>query len=339
MTDKCPIWGTNCDSSERDLNTGTHIVRNSPRAGGGDYEIDVIGSEVDDLNEEEKARLTSILIEQRRRGNPLPIITTDEVQRAKQNHPLPVSERADRLLIFLSERSSHIGEELDIPGPRITEIYWALGIQVSGNLDFSPFESALAWSESTNETELAILIDDLADQGQITRIAKEYGVSGSYLYMVTTRGHRRIEELETNADASKCFVAMWFDDSMKDARENGFRPAVKAAGYTPSIIDEKPDLIGKIDDAIVAEIRRSRFIVADFTHGTTGARGGVYYEAGFAQGLGLPVIFTCRKDMIDKVHFDTRQFSHIVWENPEDLCKRLTDKIVASIGEGPNLSS
>ena len=28
----------------------------------------------------------------------------------------------------------------------------------------------------------------------------------------------------------------------------------------------------------------------------TGYRGGVYFEAGFAYGLGLPVIYTCRKD-------------------------------------------
>ena len=45
----------------------------------------------------------------------------------------------------------------------------------------------------------------------------------------------------------------------------------------------------KIDDEIIGEIRRSRFLVADFTHGDKGARGSVYYEAGFAYGLGLPV--------------------------------------------------
>ena len=41
----------------------------------------------------------------------------------------------------------------------------------------------------------------------------------------------------------------------------------------------------KIDDEIVAEIRRSKFIIADFSHGSDGARGGVYFEAGFAHGL------------------------------------------------------
>jgi hypothetical protein len=42
-------------------------------------------------------------------------------------------------------------------------------------------------------------------------------------------------------------------------------------------------------------------LVADFT----GQRGGVYWEAGFAQGLGIPVIRTCKSDELWKLHFDT----------------------------------
>ena len=67
------------------------------------------------------------------------------------------------------------------------------------------------------------------------------------------------------------------------------------------------------------------------------ARGGVYYEAGFAHGLGLQVIFTCRQDVIDKglIHFDTRQYNHIAWNTPEELRKRLADRIAGTIGDGP----
>ena len=141
----------------------------------------------------------------------------------------------------------------------------------------------------------------------------------------------------TNVDSGRCFVAIWFDSSMNEVYDNAMEPAIKRAGYEPVRIDRQPDLIDKIDDAIVAEIRRSRFLVADFTHGETGARGGVYYEAGFAHGLDIPVIFTCRSDKIDQVHFDTRQFNHIVWDNGDfdGFGKSLTDRIVASIGEGP----
>ena len=100
-------------------------------------------------------------------------------------------------------------------------------------------------------------------------------------------------------------------------------------------IDRDPS-VDKIDDAIIAEIRRSRFLIADFTHGEDGARGGVYYEAGYAHGLGIPVIFTCHKDKIDELHFDTRQYAHIVWDSPEELRTLLRDRILARIEEGPN---
>ena len=78
--------------------------------------------------------------------------------------------------------------------------------------------------------------------------------------------------------------------------------------------------------------------MADFTQGDNGARGGVYFEAGFALGLGLRVVYTCRKDEVDKLAFDTRQYSHILWEKPEDLREALANRIVALIGEGPKTS-
>lgn len=45
----------------------------------------------------------------------------------------------------------------------------------------------------------------------------------------------------------------------------------------------------KIDDQIVAEIRRSKLVLVD----ATGARPNAYFEAGFAAGLGIPVIWCC----------------------------------------------
>jgi nucleoside 2-deoxyribosyltransferase len=127
---------------------------------------------------------------------------------------------------------------------------------------------------------------------------------------------------------------MWFDASMSKAYNKGIALGVEDAGYKPIRIDRK-DHNNKIDDEIIAEIRRSRFLVADFTQGDAGTRGGVYYEAGFAHGLNIPVIFTCREDVIDKVHFDTRQYNHIKWKTPDELRSRLAQRISATIGDGP----
>lgn len=94
---------------------------------------------------------------------------------------------------------------------------------------------------------------------------------------------------------------MWFDDSMNDAYRVGIKPAVEDAGYAVHRIDQK-DFVGRVVDEIVAELCKSRFVVADFTTSPeVGARGGVYFEAGFAYGLDMPVFLTCRKDRTEAV--------------------------------------
>jgi hypothetical protein len=58
---------------------------------------------------------------------------------------------------------------------------------------------------------------------------------------------------------------------------------------------------------------------------------GVYFEAGFAKGLGRKVVWSCRNDWLDKTHFDTRHLGHVVWENHEDLKEGLVNAIKAHI--------
>ena len=80
---------------------------------------------------------------------------------------------------------------------------------------------------------------------------------------------------------------------------------------------------------IMAEIKNSRFVIAD----VTGQKNGVYFEGGHALGLGLPVIWSVRKDDADNIHFDTAQYNQIRWETPEELQEGLFDFICAIIGQ------
>ena len=267
-------------------------------------------------------------------------------------------DRAERVLRLLVSRSTYLGEILDFIVPNDGRTL-AFGLERNG-LDTSHFEHALAWSESINIEELGHITNYLAERGLIQKgetIRNSQGyelwhTDGLYSCVVEVAGYSLIEQSATNPDSSQCFVAMWFDDSMNEVYRNGIEPAIRAAGFSPFRIDQE-DFVGKIDDRIIAEIRRSRFVVADFTHKKAdirdgvcheteeghrrlGARGGVYYEAGFAEGIGLDVIPTCRSDMIEDVHFDTRQLNHIVWSDVDELRERLENRILRVIGEGPN---
>ena len=264
------------------------------------------------IDDRVKARLTTWLVDQRRLGNECPEILQETITEAKQQKDLSVHDRAERLLQYIGDQTVEIGK------------YFSFFSADMSNTAIA------AWSESVNEPEVAILLEYLGEQGWIKRRHPTY----PYEYTLTVEGYARLEELETaNAESSKGFVAMWFDDSTDKAWKEGIRRGIEDAGYEAVRIDQK-EHNNKIDDEIIAEIRRSRFVVADFTQGEDGARGGVYYEAGFAHGLGIEVIFTCREDALKHVHFDTRQYNHIVWKKPEELRQRLAARISAVIGDG-----
>jgi len=117
---------------------------------------------------------------------------------------------------------------------------------------------------------------------------------------------------------------------MDEAYTSGFDPGVRAAGYQPFRIDGKEHING-ISDEILAEIRRSRFLIADYTL----SNNGVYFEASVAVGLGIPVIGTCRADHLHKLHFDIRHINTLKWETPYQLARDLTKRISGVIGDGP----
>ena len=146
-------------------------------------------------------------------------------------------------------------------------------------------------------------------------------------FSIAPEGWERISDLQKiSTESNQAFVAMWFDEQMDPIYDDGIKPAVEAANYECMKINEKPHN-DKVCDQIIAEIRKSRFIIADFT----GNRGGVYFEAGFAMGLGLPVIWLARKDYEKKLHFDTRQYNHIFYEDAKDLELQLRRRIEATI--------
>ena len=319
----CRIWSTPASSEPR---TGHGVTVDSPRAGGRYFISDTAAKILESRDENLKARLTSWLIEQRRWGVDCPKIFSTSVGEIEQRRSLSIRQRADNLLRYIQRQLPHIGMDFYFEMDR------NIFTESKGNKWARRFMEMLAWSESAKVEELIYLLDYLESESCLQRI--KHGAT-CLRYRLTVRGHSYLAEIDhAVTDSSQAFVAMWFDESMDEVWEKGFRPAIRNAGYEALRIDRKEHL-NKIDDEIIAEIRRARFLVADFTHGKTGPRGGVYYEAGFAHGLNIPVVFTCRKDALEKVHFDTRQYPHIVWETLEELRAGLAKRISAVLGDGP----
>ena len=145
-------------------------------------------------------------------------------------------------------------------------------------------------------------------------------------YRLTVSGWDAIEPLVGAGETATAFIAMWFDRSMDLAYEAMVASVDVDCGLRAMRID-RVHHNDQITDRILAGIRLAQFTIAD----VTGQGQGVYFEAGYAMALGRPVIWTCRADQIGSVHFDTRQFSHVVWNNEADLRTKLTERIRATI--------
>lgn len=154
----------------------------------------------------------------------------------------------------------------------------------------------------------------------------------NYCYTITAEGWQKIDELrKTEQVVQQGFIAMSFREETKPIRE-AFRTAIKESGYSECAIDEK-EHNNQIVPEIFYEIERSKFVVVDVTYPNYGA----YYEAGYAQALGKQVIICCRKAEFDdkenkeRPHFDIAQKAMVVWENENDLVRRLKKRIEATV--------
>ncbi len=343
----CPLWETLAIGISREHPDSITVY--SPRCGGSYSISNKVARSLDaDDDYREKARLTSWLIEQRQLGNECPEITEGIIKLVKQRRDMSIPDRADAILGYIASKIKELGEALTYDKNDPIEEYQ----EIFPNAEAQPSFQELMSEWKINYHEL-IAFSECIDIGELTSLMKylkrrewiEYrqvfGNNSHYTCSLTIEGYIRLAEIQKNkTDSSRGFMAMWFDQSMDKIWQEGFEPGIRKAGYEPVRIDQKQH-VNKIDDEIIAEIRRSRFLVADFTQGETGARGGVYYEAGFAHGLGIPVIFTCREDCLGKIHFDIRQYNCIIWkeEDLETLQKNLTNRITAILGDGPGRSA
>jgi hypothetical protein len=172
------------------------------------------------------------------------------------------------------------------------------------------------------------VLNTLRDQGFVAgfpdeNISRFYQLSDATL---TASGWSRLDEIaKQGAFSRKGFMAMKFGDAEMDSVFlNYLKPAASQAGFELLKLDERPKA-GLIDDQIRLNIRNSRFLVADLSHANPGA----YWEAGYAEGLGRPVIYTCKKSVFDdpaaKPHFDTNHHTTVIWDplKLEEAAKQL----------------
>ncbi len=220
-----------------------------------------------------------------------------------------VQEKIELLVRWVAKSSTEIGEGVQTVFQRDYPVAWC--------------KSADEWSHLLKYLRTAGLLEiDSLNNPQCTAT-------------LTIRGWQWLDE-RPKATGSKAFIAMAFDPALDDVKAAIHR-AIESAGYEPLRVDDD-HYSGGVMDRIITQIRDSKFIVADFTKN----KGGVYYEAGVAFGLGIDVVNVCERECLkeeskDRLHFDVRHQVFIPWikDQLDKFSVDLANHIVALHGRGP----
>ena len=225
-------------------------------------------------------------------------LNTSDIERVRvTDDPLPSpSDQSDSLVLLIGDNQSSTAHSATLGAPSISA--W-----IGAAITHPPSEAGLSW---------------LLEQPAIKELVQQRGGNGEVVLLrLTMPGWLRYEDLKRHHVASrKVLMAMKFgDDELDMAFSTCFVPAVSRIGFQlRKATDDQP--AGLIDDQLRVALRTSRFVIADLTHENNGA----YWEAGFAEGLGRPVIYTCKETVWNSSapHFDTNHLTTVVW-NPHDL--------------------
>lgn len=235
-----------------------------------------------------------------------PSLTFNLLKKIVEKKPPTAPEQCDNFILWL-------GNKLDFAGATIP---------------IRP-ETCRAILGAVNKYAFNQVIQHLKKQNLI-EFESEQNANGT----LTVEGWDYYRKLcQNNPQSRTAFMAMQFDNQDLDQLvKDVFKPAVAKTGFELfSLNDKDKQRAGLIDDRLRVEIRNARFLITDLTDDNSGA----YWEAGFAEGLGKPVIYICEKAKFEKekTHFDTNHHLTVKWDknSPQDAAEELKATIRATL--------
>jgi hypothetical protein len=228
---------------------------------------------------------------------------------------------ADRIITYFGDQQPGFGRGIELNnGAQFQQI---------GFDDIADLNTALLELYAARLLDFAIGIG--ADRGE-----QQLRGGARRSMVLTLEGWDRFEQLKrANPQSTSAFMAMQFNDQQMDRiYHDHFQPKLAAIGYDLQTVTANA---GLIDYQVRLQVTASRFVLADLTHENRG----VYFEAGYAEGIGRPVIYTCRTDAFDPQvghpHFDVNHHQCVRWDDPpapaqlEDLSLTIRNALLSRI--------
>lgn len=221
-----------------------------------------------------------------------------------------IEEKIQKLLQRLREKTEFFGQAI-----KLGDIETVVPLAYAKNSD-----ELIALFNLMTEKKLAEI--------NITKNEKDDGLQRAKVILSANGWDITNSFQKKNREFDKGFVAVWFDDSMNESI-GAIEGAITECGFKSVCIRDE-HFSEKIMDKALGEIRQSRFVIVDLT----GARSSVFFEAGFAHGLGIDSIYVYKDDGMKKespLEFYVKHYQCYKYKDSSDLKETLRNAIKARI--------
>ncbi|GGH20949.1 hypothetical protein [Paenibacillus segetis] len=205
--------------------------------------------------------------------------------------PVTVEDKGNRLLQYLYRHSDAPGEPIVIQP-----------LSRNHNLTYSP-----------NLQELVYIIDKLSNE----RLLIREGIT----FKLTDEGWSVAAASTGGKKLKPCIVLISDDEDLRTEWMEQLLPKVEQCGYLPRVVTHSKTQ--SYEDYSLEFIADNKLIIADLT----GQSPGVYFTAGYALGLNIPVIWTVNRSEADKLVVQLQDIRPMVWDTVEELAVILQQRL------------
>lgn len=207
--------------------------------------------------------------------------------------PVTIEDKGIRLLQYLYRHSDRAGESVVIHP-----------LSSNYNLTYSP-----------NLQELVYIIDKLRNEQLIIR----EGTS----FQLTEQGWHEAAASAGGKKLKPCTILIANDENMSTEWQDRILPIIEQYGYLPRLLTYATTRTSDGEKYSLELIADSKLIIADLT----GQSPEVYFAAGYALGLSIPVIWSMNSRDADTLPVKIKEIRPIVWNSAEELISILQQRL------------
>lgn len=223
-------------------------------------------------------------------------LTMDIADSIKESPLIPatIEEKKEKCLLFLKRHSSESGEPVQLN--HLHEAY---------HLTYSP-----------NLQEFIYILEEMKTDKLINRMGPTLSL--------TQKGWEEALKLTIPKGDKTCFIAIRDDSSgLLECFQQIIIPQIEKQGIDAVLADSSAGKVG----GTRRQIAQCDVMIADFTL----PHREIYFEAGYAEGRGVPVIYTLHMESEDKAELllpeEALRSETIVWHSPEELAELLSTRL------------